>query len=480
MNKVLFIPHTPLQLEAFSYLAESLKNTNLGSICLLITKNLKEYINDSHKYDEYVTLNHTRFENVDFQTKIKYLKDFEVFYSKSNLSIDWFIDRAFQSVHQSYTCAIDFTYGCLKDLEDLFSASNIVYACSEKLFLPQRIIYYLLRKQNNYHGTPIGDRFFKRFYFERDLNEWNHYKILEEYTKLKNQSDFSVSKEVKDLHSKLVFKKYKKVFNDAKIDKGTRVSLLSKILYRLKFRVHDNIYSEYLFPNRSFLNTLREKFQLRRNFNDYQNMIKDKIPQGDYFVYLFHLQPEYTVDGIAMDYFNQVNLVSGIARLLPVNVKLIVKENPRGIGKLNRPKNYYSDLVRQPNIIFLDHNYDSHELLKNSKALITLSGTAGIEAMLFNKPVFVLGDIFYRKFEYFIYVNSFKKLKDTLENFFADEIPTSIKYDLNYSYLVLQAFFNASYPGQMINGFSPNIHRTDDNIELFKEGFLKEINNLLF
>lgn len=48
-----------------------------------------------------------------------------------------------------------------------------------------------------------------------------------------------------------------------------------------------------------------------------------------------------------------------------------------------------------PNVRMIYPHISSRALIAASQGVVTITGTAGVEAMLMNKPVIVLGDVFY-------------------------------------------------------------------------------------
>ncbi len=218
--KVLFIPHSPLQFEVFSLWAGTLNDLGLTSICLLMSSDLEERVLDNYHYDEVIHLEKIPI-NVSedsMESQILYLSSFEKKY-KAHFTTDWTIDRAFQNFNLSYKEAVSFSFQCLSRIQNLFTNNNIVMAVSEKLFLPQRIVHHILNYNGKRHLLPIGDRFFKRFYFEDGLNDWSYNKIQESYVALKSVKDPFFHQDVRDVFDKIVYRKFKKVFSDSKKEK---------------------------------------------------------------------------------------------------------------------------------------------------------------------------------------------------------------------------------------------------------------------
>ncbi|GLR18861.1 hypothetical protein GCM10007940_34770 [Portibacter lacus] len=409
----------------------------------------------------------------------KQVKKFEQEHTECLIAIDWSIDRAFQNIHRGLSESIVFTHQVIDSIREIIQKDNVVGAMSEKLFLPQRVTHYILAKKGKKHILPIGDRFFKRFYFEDGLNDWHWIKIREKYEIIFSSEQKSFNDEVTSVYNKIVKEKYKKIFSDNRASKIRKTTYFSKLIARSKKRIFDNIYSEYLFGD--FKTGIKSKVVNRitkkRNIKYYNQVTSSTIPEGKFILFLFHMQPEYTVDGIAYDFYNQVEFIASIAKKLPADVSIVVKENPRMIGAKNRNPEYYTELLRHPNIVFLHHSIDAHELIEKSALVLTLTGTVGLEALLLGKPVIVVGNIFYRFFDRIIFASKIDdiliNIKNILENGF-DGFSNKETQEL-FGKRVLQSFHDATYPGQMYNGFNPELHRDPKNIQLLKDGFMEEM-----
>ena len=58
---------------------------------------------------------------------------------------------------------------------------------------------------------------------------------------------------------------------------------------------------------------------------------------------------------------------------------------------------FYKIIKKLPNVKILSPNTDLKRLIKNSEGLITITGTAGFEAIFLGIPVYCLGNPFYSK-----------------------------------------------------------------------------------
>lgn len=130
----------------------------------------------------------------------------------------------------------------------------------------------------------------------------------------------------------------------------------------------------------------------------FNSQVHTKFDQPDYsedYAFLaLNSEPEITLLMQAPSFSDQAWVVRKVAESLPVNLKLYVKDHPTMTGYRN-PK-FYEEIRKFPNIKLIDTKTDSIELIKNSKLVFTISGSAGFEALLFKKPSIIFGSVGYR------------------------------------------------------------------------------------
>ena len=83
-----------------------------------------------------------------------------------------------------------------------------------------------------------------------------------------------------------------------------------------------------------------------------------------------------------------------IARSLPSNVFLLVKEHKVAIGR--HSKGFYEEIAGIPNTFLVDMDTNPHEIIDQSQFVATISGTAGLEALCHGKKVLLFGDVCFK------------------------------------------------------------------------------------
>ncbi len=120
----------------------------------------------------------------------------------------------------------------------------------------------------------------------------------------------------------------------------------------------------------------------------------------DFVYFSMHYQPERTTCPDGGRFSNQFLAISLIAATMPRDWVLYVKEHPaqfsfHGKGEMCRWEGYYEELSAIPNLRFVSLETPSLDLTDRAKAVATITGTAGWEALVRGKPVLCFGAAWY-------------------------------------------------------------------------------------
>ena len=109
-----------------------------------------------------------------------------------------------------------------------------------------------------------------------------------------------------------------------------------------------------------------------------------------YVLYLLQQEPESSLMVRAPEFNNQAAIIDLLARSLPADVRLVVKEHET-TGIAARPPGYYRWLSRIPNVQLVSMHLNSIPLIEGSVAVAVITGTAGMEAASLGVPVLSFG-----------------------------------------------------------------------------------------
>ena len=184
-----------------------------------------------------------------------------------------------------------------------------------------------------------------------------------------------------------------------------------------------NIYQH----ERMLLKVNKYKDQLQK---DYESLCS-KPDYNEQFVTMFlHYQPEATTCPGGDIFVDQRLCVELLLKYLPKNWKVYVKEHPHQfiryrIGHTSRMRDLYDDLIKNERVKLISTDVDSFELIKHTKAVSTITGTVGWEAMVRQKPVIAFGLGWYENYSNGVLritdENSAKNMYQFIENYQYDE-----------------------------------------------------------
>lgn len=181
-----------------------------------------------------------------------------------------------------------------------------------------------------------------------------------------------------------------------------------KFSYEERFR--DSVfYHNHLGYNEDVLGTKINEVSSGRNEYD----AFEDIKEAKFYFYPLHYEPEATLLYFNPIYSNQRYVIEQIAQQLPLDTLLVVKEHPQQPGSLMLPR-YFQVKQQFSNVLFLPAYIDSFHVMKSCKAVITINGSVGWEALVNNIPVIAFGKVSYDKHPDLIRVKGMGKLRDIL------------------------------------------------------------------
>jgi hypothetical protein len=110
-----------------------------------------------------------------------------------------------------------------------------------------------------------------------------------------------------------------------------------------------------------------------------------------YKLYFFpmHTEPEISILNLSPEFNNSMELIAWLSKSIPANGIIVIKEHPMSYGV--RSKHYYDRFRKMGNVVLAHPEISSLEWIRNSVLVSTITGTAGIEAVYYEKPVLAFG-----------------------------------------------------------------------------------------
>jgi len=168
---------------------------------------------------------------------------------------------------------------------------------------------------------------------------------------------------------------------------------------------------------------------VKRSYREsYLNKIaKKQIDPSQPFVY-FPLQhePERTLLIDAPFYTNQIEIIKNIAKSLPIDFKLLVKEHFSMRTEAWRERRYYKNLQEIPNLELIHPSVDSYSLLKSCSLVATLTGTSALEAAFYQKPSIVFSDTSFSSLPFIARIRNVEELTDIIKSLLSKKFDYSL------------------------------------------------------
>ncbi|MFW5891423.1 MAG: hypothetical protein ACOCUI_04310 [bacterium] len=122
--------------------------------------------------------------------------------------------------------------------------------------------------------------------------------------------------------------------------------------------------------------------------------------KNKYIFFPLHYQPERTTSPEGNIFVYQWLVINMISKLLPKDWNIYVKEHPSQFkkalkGQQGRASYFYDQVLEFDNVKLVDLDIDTFDLIDNSEAVVTITGTAGFESLVRGKPVILYGNSWY-------------------------------------------------------------------------------------
>jgi len=267
-------------------------------------------------------------------------------------------------------------------------------------------------------------------------------------------TDNLVSREISDEFKKLKigFKNSSKIYDMEFIKNNDRSKAVSMLIqgtnFKKNFSHRINHYikrlstgTEPLYQNIGKTKLKMVRYRLQNYFEVKNRKIfldtnSIKLIGDEKFLYFpLASEPEARIMVTSPFYTNQITLIENIAKSIPIDFVLYVKEHPVQELKFWRPITDYKKLINIPNVKFIHPSVSNDELLTKCQGVIAISGGTSFEATFYKKPVILFADEYYDVLSSVTKIKTFKTLSKDIANALSN-----FKFDNNE----LDAFMQAS------------------------------------
>lgn len=220
----------------------------------------------------------------------------------------------------------------------------------------------------------------------------------------------------------IYLKKYKLFGKGGILVKGSVPTLMRKRRNRSLENGENGIFE-------SICQKLKQFSECKKMKNFYSSLSTDPDYNNKYILLPLHYQPEATSSPAGDIFVDQSLCVETLLKNTPDDYMIYVKEHntqfmPQLLGQTNRIKEFYTDLLKNRRVKFMPLNIDTYTLMQNAKAVATVAGTVGWEAIMHKIPVIIFGFVWYEKMPGVLRVidsASANKIMDFINSYSFDE-----------------------------------------------------------
>jgi ABC-type polysaccharide/polyol phosphate transport system ATPase subunit len=233
------------------------------------------------------------------------------------------------------------------------------------------------------------------------------------------------------------------IYRKSPINTGSLVKERSKSL--------EHSYTDRLAQTKYYLTRLWENLLSVKRKENYMALLKNVNYSKPYIYVAFAGQPERTSNPQGDIFTEQMLMVNILANSVPQDWIVYVKEHPNQfhhamVGHVSRDFEFYQLLSEHKNVHLIATNEDPFKLIDNAKAVATIAGTTGWEALVRGKPALVFGAAWYQHCEGVLRIKSYVDCQQAVQKIRAGYRPNKNKTESFLSSLERNGFRGLSDP----------------------------------
>ena len=248
--------------------------------------------------------------------------------------------------------------------------------------------------------------------------------------------------------------------------KSKKMALKAGINFFL-FSKNTNLKTHYTYYGRHkikvFFSTILMSVKKRYRLYLINKNLSRTIDDEKFIFFPLITEPERGLLIAAPFHTNLIELVTHIAKSLPVGYKLYVKDHPGMDTRDWRSFSFYKKIMDLPNVKMLHHDVHPKNILPKCSMVITVGGTAGFEAAFYEKLTITFVDSIYSSLKSVEILNDTKELPQLIQK------QLNMKFDLSDLDNFVSILEKNSFAFDE-NGFSNLAHHI-----LFYDGFLSDV-----
>ncbi|MBN2382469.1 hypothetical protein JXQ70_06260 [bacterium] len=231
-----------------------------------------------------------------------------------------------------------------------------------------------------------------------------------------------------------------KLFNLLKFKKRALYILnLRKTRYNIDYKANNGKLFDQAWPTgiHIYLNNRKSQKRNAELRALYEKLANPKLRLDvPYVTCMLASQPEQSSSPPGGHFVSQLLIVEMLRNAIPEDWYLYVKEHIHQYGvrirlpNMTRSEKYYSTIKNMPRTDLVPLFYDTFKLIDNSKAVATITGSSGFEAIIRNKPALIFGHAWYKYCEGVCYSGNINDLREQINRIKAGYTPDQSKVAL--------------------------------------------------
>lgn len=188
--------------------------------------------------------------------------------------------------------------------------------------------------------------------------------------------------------------------------------------------------SNFMYYGKNKFNVVKDSlnFELKRRKN-FKFLQKNSTLNPDLkksFIYFpMNVDEEMNILHYAPFYTNQLEVIRYVAKSIPINYVLYVKEHIASKLRGWQDPSYYKEILEIPNVVLVNPLFDNNILLKNSKLLTAIRGTTPLKAIKYGKASVIFGNQSFEILPSIFKVRSLDSLPDLILKALNHKVETS-------------------------------------------------------
>jgi len=307
--------------------------------------------------------------------------------------------------------------------EEILDSHNFDYFLTKETALHHHHLFYeMVRarkiKTSILNISPLGNRcFLSQEYMKIDFPEKHQF-----------TSQNKTFEEIQEFRKKGALSKQHASYTEK--HGSSKIERIKAAIQFLLISNNSNEDTHFTYYGRKKLKVLFNEIRLsiekkkRKKFLDKNSQYK--INQENPFVYFpMHVEPERSTLLAAPFYTNQIEVIRHIAKSIPIDHILLVKEHPSQELREWREISDYKQIIDIPNVRLIHPTVKSDELMKSSSLVISIGGTSAFEAAFFRKPSIIFTELGYQQLSSVIRVKNIEELPKAINEALNIEVSAS-------------------------------------------------------